>query len=93
MSVTLPNIFQFNRTAAPARGRLRHAVNMLADALRQCDDATILHRLHETQEAAVLAETRIVELENRLEAMRRMSRVLPMTPIQRPAKDVAEAQS
>lgn len=63
---------------AKARGRVRHALRMLSDALDGNEDATIRRRLFEAEEAAILAETRIAELENRLEALRRLSRAIPI---------------
>jgi hypothetical protein len=64
--------------ASKVRGRVRHALRLLSDALDGTDDATIRRRLFEAEEAAILAETRIAELENRLEALRRLSRANPI---------------
>ena len=68
-----------DRTAASkVRGRIRHALRMLSDALDVGEDATIQQRLFEAEEAAIVAETWIAELENRLEALRRLSRANPI---------------
>lgn len=62
------------RSADRSRGRVWRAIKLLGDALDGTEDATVRWRLLEAEEAAILAETRILELENRLEEMRRRSR-------------------
>lgn len=55
------------------------AMRVLVDALGEQTDPVVRDCLREAEKAAVLADTRIVELENRLEAARRQLQDLGVT--------------
>lgn len=54
-----------------ARCQIRQKLRRLADVLGDATNELLQRRLDEAEQAAIMAETRIAELENHLEEMRR----------------------